>query len=54
MSTIFELLNIDRGTLPIDQAIESVTRLPLDQSLGFQKIGFDLLLSNIPPQEWVT
>ena len=35
----------------IDQAIESVTRLPLDQSLGFQKIGFGFTTFQYPTTE---
>jgi len=32
----------------IDQAIESVTRLPLDQSLGFQQIGYGMTTFQYP------
>ena len=32
----------------IDQAIESVTRLPLDQSLGFEPVGFGATLFQYP------
>ena len=35
----------------IDQAIESVTRLPLDQSLGFQNIGFGFTTFQYPTTE---
>lgn len=32
----------------VDQAIESVTRLPLDQSLGFQQVGFGMTTFQYP------
>jgi hypothetical protein len=32
----------------IDQAIESVTRLPLDQSLGFEPVGFGITTFQYP------
>ena len=32
----------------VDQAIESVTRLPLDQSLGFQRIGYGFTTFQYP------
>ena len=32
----------------VDQAIESVTRLPLDQSLGFQEVGFGITTFQYP------
>ncbi len=32
----------------IDQAIESVTRLPLDQSLGFEQVGFGITTFQYP------
>tara|TARA_B110000116_G_C16697120_1_gene517999 strand:+ start:16 stop:927 length:912 start_codon:yes stop_codon:yes gene_type:complete len=32
----------------IDQAIESVTRLPLDQTLGFEPVGFGVTLFQYP------
>ena len=32
----------------VDQAIESVTRLPLDQSLGFQQIGYGMTTFQYP------
>ena len=32
----------------MDQAIESVTRLPLDQSLGFEPVGFGVTTFQYP------